>query len=525
MKVQRCTISLLSSENEYILAESTRTLSLQSDDVHNLRDALWIGTASFPREDGLTTDGMDLWRKAKYDRPAVTEKDHYHTDGLTPHWYIVSDLRQHPELQERPFVTLSKALRFICAIPIRAQCGRVIGSYTLLDDKPHFGISEDEMKFLEDMSNTVMNHLEAKRATAQRQRGDRLIKGLGLFNDGKSSLRQWWMVNNSKKTARGRQKKRRGSDSNQAKDRIAEAQENEERADEEFGQTYLAEGNERDNTRNCQNIEHPDAENNPHKPSTEHISTVDFAKGTTDGGSLVEENNASTAGSAQPPAAGEHGADRKNQNKFDLAREVNNVFSRASNLIREAVDGEGILFLDTDFPSSRRVGRYQRGDKADESTTTSDSGSSTGGSDGDRTSPESRHKGRHNRRSSSVHSRQDTADLAGQTCSLLGFSTRTKSTLRGFAPSGNHNSLPRELIAKFLRRYPNGKIFNYYNSGSAYSSSGEENTSGSGDLEPNSKIVQKAKQQRSKSAREAAALSAVLPEARSIAFLPLWDVS
>ncbi|KAH0146162.1 hypothetical protein KCU67_g12341, partial [Aureobasidium melanogenum] len=65
LKAQRCLISLVSKTEEFVLAESTRTLSLQSDLVHNSRDALFLGTTRFPREEGFSITGLKQWITTK----------------------------------------------------------------------------------------------------------------------------------------------------------------------------------------------------------------------------------------------------------------------------------------------------------------------------------------------------------------------------------------------------------------------------------------------------------------------------
>lgn len=45
----------------------------------------------------------------------------------------------------------------------------------------------------QDVSDTIAEHLHTTVARLQRQRSERLIQALALFNSGKSSLREWWM--------------------------------------------------------------------------------------------------------------------------------------------------------------------------------------------------------------------------------------------------------------------------------------------------------------------------------------------
>jgi len=187
---------------------------------------------------------------------------------------------------------------------------------------------------------------------------------------------------------------------------------------------------------------------------------------------------------------------------FDFGDEVDDVYARASNLIREALSAEGVMFLDANMSQASRERTATNRDTSETRATASSSES--------------------DQMSSSY---RDVAD--GEGCPLLGFSTRVKSSLRGFLPSQKHLTISKRLLARLVQRYPNGKIFNFDDKGSAYSSSGEEGTSGSGadGRAFAAELASKVKRARTRGAKEALALSDVFQGVQSVAFLPLWDVS
>ena len=192
----------------------------------------------------------------------------------------------------------------------------------------------------------------------------------------------------------------------------------------------------------------------------------------------------------------------KTTTNFDLGSEVDGVYARASNLIREALGAEGVMFLDANIAQmpKERTSTYR--DPSETRTATSSS--------------ESDHP------SSSYRSVKD-----DEGCPLLGFSTRVKSSLRGFLPSQKHLSISKSFLTRLVRKYPNGKIFNFDEKGSAYSSSGEEGTSGSGadGKAFAAEMARKVRWARNRGAKEAMALCDVFQGVQSVAFLPLWDVS
>ncbi|KAI4767028.1 hypothetical protein E4T52_06918 [Aureobasidium sp. EXF-3400] len=452
LKAQRCIISLVSKDEEIILAESTRTLSLQSDLVHNSRDALFLGTTRYPRDQGLSVAGLKEWIATKERRETPKEDDYYYTDGISPHCYIISDLRKAADLQSLVVVKAAPKLRFYAAVPIRTSNGLVIGSYAILDDRPRLGISADELVFMEDIADTIMGHLEAKHAALQRERGDRLIKGLALFSEGKDSLRDWWLDTHSRKV--------RGEGSRRRRNSMDDMKTRNDRADEELGMTYG-----------------PDEI--PHGRTTDTLSVQPASQ------------------LPKPTLKTGHLAQDKHEG-FDLGREVNSAFARSSNLMREAMSAEGVAFIDADFHRDKESTKNQDSSNTDHETDTATNSSG----------PES------------STPKQKTPVSPEAQCALLGFSTKVKSTVRGFDASARHSSLPKAFIRSLIRRYPMGKVFNFHDGKALSSSSGTDISSE--EFSEGTKNS-RSRKRRSREFVDAMTLGEVFSGPRSIAFLPLWD--
>lgn len=77
-------------------------------------------------------------------------------------------------------------------MPISTKAGFNIGSLCVMDDKPRDGLSDVEIRFLGDMVITIMAHLEMGRVKEEHRRSEKMVKGLGLFVEGGSILREWW---------------------------------------------------------------------------------------------------------------------------------------------------------------------------------------------------------------------------------------------------------------------------------------------------------------------------------------------
>ena len=226
LNARRCLVTLLSTNVEFVLAESTRSMSLQYETAEDPEDQAWIGTCSFLRDEGINTSAINEWRKAKRMREIPDNNAFYYKQGQSAHWCIISDLHETEQYHERTFVLRGDSHRFFASVPLRDLQGSVIGSYTIIDDKPRYGVSTNEMAFMEDMADTVTEHLNATVMRSQRQRSERLIQGLGLFNKGQDSLREWWLSQETSRLRKGGRHQVNAAMSLQSR---------QDRADEEFG--------------------------------------------------------------------------------------------------------------------------------------------------------------------------------------------------------------------------------------------------------------------------------------------------
>lgn len=179
----RCLISFFDRRNCYILAEATKSVSLQGGQSEFPQDALYWGTSIFTKEKSI----------CYYTVQIPFENGSHSVDDYTkaPH-LVVNDLSQDHRFKDFPFVKGPPHSRFYAGVPIRSPNGHNIGTYCVLDDKPRNGLSAFELQFLGDMAQTVMRHLEMSRATNDHQRRGVMVKSLGSFADGKSTLEEWW---------------------------------------------------------------------------------------------------------------------------------------------------------------------------------------------------------------------------------------------------------------------------------------------------------------------------------------------
>lgn len=497
-------ITIVSSTTEYVLTEATKSMSLQSDAIGDARDERWLGACEFARGSGINDLAVNVWRKTRHLRHRPADNEHYYMSGVSDHYMIVSDLREHTEAAERAFAKHAKSLRFYFSVPIRDMKGSVIGCLSLMDDKPRYGVSASDMLFCEDMSDTIAQHLHNSIIRSQRYRSERLIQALSNFNSGRSSLRDWWLEQDSSSTRRGGRYENEPFDSSEQRGRL----------DDEFGiqepslnqtavashpinapaqpRTAKAAGQPTERTTDEGTLEGFDTDDFNINPVTSLGLSRDVKRdGThvpTDSGSLQEESG----------AVAETTNSKRSRNKdFDLAKSTRDAYARASNLIRESLGASGVVFLHASGDVNAKFRRQSKQSRSPSSSSSSDSKVSTASD---------------NEASNSPHWPLESTTVAA-------FSTRTKSTLAGAQPLAF--GLSNSDVARLIKAYPGGKVFSYEENGSAYSSSGDSSrSSGSGTGSDAHRLPY-----RTKHNRHAQLFRRVMGEARSIAFFPIIDAN
>ncbi|KAK0305185.1 hypothetical protein LTR01_007044 [Friedmanniomyces endolithicus] len=512
LRARRCLITLISGEVEYVLAEATRTMSLQYDTFEDAGDTPWLGCCSFPRTDGINDIAIDAWRKARKLRELPETPDFYYKESRSAHWLIVNDTWNDERYNDRAFVKRSPNLRFFCSIPLRDVQGSVVGALNILDDRPRYGVSAAEMLFLEDSADTITSHLDATILRSQQQRSERLIQALGLFNSQKSSLREWWIgKDNDRLRKTGRYQ-----------DQTANAQDRQSRLDHEFGvqagsDASVASQRRRhrdmsaapDSSQDATKIAVSTTSNNTNAAEareTQHVAVTDFDQRPTKTQDAQPVLDVAMPSQSDEQSGNDVRKSRPSSDNFDLARHVESTYARASNLMCEAMSAEGVIFVDAKAASATLKSSHASESRPTSSATGQNSATQ---SDGVTNSQSDDNASDH----------PPTAKL----CKIIGFSTRSHSTLAGSHPSTSRRlPLTETELRAVIKRYPLGKIFNITDSGGVYSSSGEDVTAAS-DEDGDSQRSSTSSLRKSRVSRDAARLGKVMSGAKTIAFLPIWD--
>lgn len=350
-----------------------------------------------------------------------------------------------------------KEWRFYAGVPIRSPAGLNIGIYCVIDTEPRLSApTEEETRFLQNMSSTVMNYLEFRRSNRWCRREDRMTCGLGSFVEGKATISP---------------------------------------PPERAGRASCTEGSgvvEGSLNKRLHALRIPDSEE---RASNHNVPAVSRPSGRSQDGPATLPT-ASTDSQGTPGRSQTDSADT-------LQNDVECVFSKAANIIRESVQVEGAVFLDASINSF--------GGLVDKSPLSG--------------IPEGLRSSVNLGVNSDFSSQPPGPDEP--TCRVLGFSTSDRSSINGDAPSPDHASLPERFLQTLLQQYPRGHIINFEVDGdsSNHPNSAADITPPASPLFP---IPDAADGEASAatSHRDWTAASSILkifPGARSVAIVPLWD--
>lgn len=178
-------VSLFDRNNQHIVAEALRASPLNLKE-EQLEQPCLCGTA-VPRATSICEHVLA--------GPAVTMSFPGRPTGSAPSDLPVSVV---PDLNDDArFCSIQdKHKRFYIGVPIRSPAGINIGVYCVFDDQPRQGVSAVDIQFIRDISRTIMDYLEAKRSHECYRREERMVRGLGSFVEGKATLSNWSQSSN-----------------------------------------------------------------------------------------------------------------------------------------------------------------------------------------------------------------------------------------------------------------------------------------------------------------------------------------
>jgi signal transduction histidine kinase len=491
LNARRALISLFDRKFQYVIAEATRSIALRPHSTYPPKDGddLWLSGTAIPRSSGLCEHVLDIADPtAEHESATQTE----HESAKQPDMdslFVAPDLCEDDRFCNYYHVKGSPFNRFYAGAPIKTPGGLTVGVYCVFDDVPRpSGLEPGDVEVLTDLSRAIMHHLEANKLRSESRRNARMVRGIGSFVEGSSTLAGWW--NDGKDTSfQGKSGDEGFLDSKQ----------------QELARTVPidAETGREKPKPTAVTQKFPVS----HTPAPKSSLVVNFKENTSQitkaGVSSPNPTGSSSDFAAKPP--------------LDFqASEAQKIFARAANIIRESIEVEGVAIFDAQLSSFKIMVGDSKNDSSDSEASV---------------------------RTSSSRGRDAAMDSTnvqqpGPTerfCKLLAFSTSDRSTINNQL---NEHAFPilETFLKVLLQRYPAGKIFSFDETGTLQSSESEGSdivtdvqrtmagSKASG--HPSGSSAVKGNRRRTKRhsrTNDAASVTQILPGARSVVFVPLWD--
>ena len=496
LHAKRGTVSLISTSRQYVLAEATKTISLNPrHENHDHGDELWFGNASLPRSEGVSENALT---PGTYIATAPDGANH------SAPALVVNDIAFDSRYSH--FGYAGNGVNFYCGVPIVTVSGIPIGVYSITDDKPRNGLTPQELRFMQDIAIVVMDHLETVQNDSARFRGEKLVLGLGQFVQGESTTFQ--NGNSSSSDSVG---------SKSPKTHVLSEDVDEETVTRFKGLTITAANPallKDHDKQNKDRIQRPsdDAQTMNTLKSVAHGRT----KSSGDIGLKKEQKDESNQSSTVLVLDNNNSVDAINSSQ---PQKVEEVFSRAANILRECAAADGVVFYDAvsnNFakgPGTSNYAETRESGSSDENTSTDRSSEysdrSTSASSGLSDNGQPLHV---------LSSRGRRSRMLGYSLDISSGSTATSNTIKTLA-------LSEQSLRRFIRRYPQGKMF-YFSEDGEVSSDSDQSTSSSQRGRPAERDANGRYEEgksSSSSVSIAAELIQIVPGARSVLWLPLWD--
>ncbi|CAI7584761.1 unnamed protein product [Penicillium glandicola] len=172
----RSFVSIIDGERQHVISEATASISLQNKDVHRPDDGIFLGVNTLDLEWGVCPHAIRLFTGQDSSRALDTENI---TANQTQN--IIRDFTKEDFYKDRPYVLNWPFFRFYAEVPLYSPSGFVLGSYCVVDNKPRTNFGDEDVAALREIADSISNHLENARIVQYHRRSENLVKGLTNF--------------------------------------------------------------------------------------------------------------------------------------------------------------------------------------------------------------------------------------------------------------------------------------------------------------------------------------------------------
>ncbi|KAL4807885.1 hypothetical protein BDV18DRAFT_109671 [Aspergillus unguis] len=329
----RAFVSIIDDANQHILAEAAASVSLGGIGSDDTRGGLYVGVKSIDLEKGILPQAIGFFTQQN----APFESTNIVADNAR---YIVRDLALEDTYKHRSYVASWPFMRYYAAVPIKSPGGHVIGSYCIVDDKPRSGFGDAELKSLQEIADAIAQYIETVRLSYCHHRTETLVKSLTTFVKEQDDFdpAESYDVTPTQPATNLPNPVGSGDASSTERPSLPRAESSE------------TQGNVSENSRGpCSPSEGTgDVSSLFSRPNGSEQTEATFPYRNTDrpgsAWSLLDDRRNSVSQTSRPPTNAPF--NDAQPSATEVANKVSRIFRRASVLLRDSMDLDGVLFVD-----------------------------------------------------------------------------------------------------------------------------------------------------------------------------------
>ncbi|KXJ84952.1 hypothetical protein Micbo1qcDRAFT_210322 [Microdochium bolleyi] len=298
LDVRRCLVSVFDRKRQVVIAEATKDSPLCPPSAAPWEQA-WLGGTAIPRGGGICEHVL----LADGPSPASHASAGGHVDDSQLVTSVVPDFMLDAWFRDRPYMLQPPFNRLYAGVALVTGNSIKIGVLCVFDETPRpAGLDAGQLRFMRELSRAVTSHLESHQPVTTLRRGERMVRGLGSFFEGKTTISRW----------------QRGSSA---------------------GLRAISPGMQNTPETNTEGGKGPEEEQHQERPQPVPIQPV-------------SEGSSPTANrSAVPTPASSRTIRTLSSLQDPIPHNTRAIFGRAANIIRESVEAEGVVFLDASISS------------------------------------------------------------------------------------------------------------------------------------------------------------------------------
>lgn len=474
MNAQRALVSLIDDKYQHILAEATLQTSLRTGaSPGEGPNSLWLGSVSIPRSWGVCEQVLAL------DAGSIAA-------GGGASVIINNDLLDKDRYAQRTYVRDGPQVRFYAGAALISPHGAVVGALCVFDDEPRpVGIPDEDVSYLEDLAATIVEYLGNYTVRDRFKRGEKLTRGLISFAEGASALRP---LDNK------------------------EPFDPESRSSTTNSSTSFSPDVEPKSMDNPPSAEPAESQAQETAYAASQVSRAGSRAGSQGSGQGQTKQQFSTGSDTVRAGSTRNTSLRALQDTI-LPTNSRSMFARAANVMLASSELDGVVILDASIAATGHRQHPAPPERERDSGHLSDS-----------TGPNSKSESSTDSSSQSSNAKRNASSSSSKKCGVLGAAPSRPIVNPDGTPGVG--SLAESNLARLLREYPHGKVFNYTAHGISMSSTDDSSSTrgshedflhGVDDTRPASH------KRLGRASRSSKAISELLPGARSVAFVPFWD--